>query len=302
MDTTKQLYKTEATGWQRGLYDDITYTFRAPIVNWIFRTTMANYPEVLRYAWGQLKPLYTTRAFARFSTAYRDAILSAVEHSNGSTAEGSTAVPTYRREDIGVVPAEYRELRGQVATFDIVAPRLALLFEVTDRALHDEPVGTAPDETRAATAPFPAQLDRDRGRSPTMIDAEDVPDDLAGTVESIQTFHGLSGGLPSIYRSLCQWPAYLDRAWADLEPTVTGEGFDRACETARERTEEFVATTPYCPQLDPDSLRAVGFDDATVQDLQDLFREFNQGAIETVVPALPVYAATLDVAGSRQFR
>jgi len=294
MDTEAQLYETEASGWQRGLYDDIQHTFRAPIVNWIFRTTMANYPEFLRYAWGQLKPLYTTRAFARFSTKYRDAVLSAVE--------SSTTLLTYRREALGVAPAEYRELCGQVGTFDVVAPRLALLFEVCDRALQDDPIGTEPEEDYAATAPFPAGLDRDRGRSPTMIDADSVPDELESVVGSIREFHGLGDGLPSIYRCLCQWPAYLDRTWADLGPVVRSEGFETACEEASDRTNEFVDATPYRPRLDPDSLRAVGFDDGAISDLQGLFEEFNGGAIETVVPALPVYAATLDASGRRAFR
>lgn len=171
-----------------------------------------------------------------------------------------------------------------------------------DRALHDDPVGTDPNGNYAATAPVPAWLDRDRGRSPTMIAADDVPDDLAGTVDSIQEFHGLGDGLSSIYRCLCQWPAYLDRAWADLEPTFADEGFEAACEAASDRTDGFVAATPYRPRLDPDSLQAAGFDDGTISDLADLFAEFNRGVIETVIPALPVYAATVDAAGRRAFR
>ena len=135
MDTGKQLYETEATGWQRDLYDDIQTTFRAPIVNWIFRTLMANEPDFLRYAWGQLKPLYATRAFARFSTEYRDAVLSAVEESGDATGSTSSSgsivstgsnadssIPTYRRETLGIAPAEFREFGGQLATFDVVGP------------------------------------------------------------------------------------------------------------------------------------------------------------------------------------
>lgn len=91
MDTSAQLYETEATGWKRGLYDDIQRTFRAPIVNWIFRTTMANYPEFLCYAWGQVKPVFQTRAFGRTSVAYRDVVLSAVE------SAPARPLPAYRR-------------------------------------------------------------------------------------------------------------------------------------------------------------------------------------------------------------
>jgi hypothetical protein len=41
MDTDSQLYEVEATGWRRGLYEDVQATFRAPIVNWIFRTLVS---------------------------------------------------------------------------------------------------------------------------------------------------------------------------------------------------------------------------------------------------------------------
>jgi hypothetical protein len=113
MDTSRQLREHAATGRQRGLDDDIQHTYRAPIVNWIFRTVMANEPEFLRYAWGQAKPVFGTRGFARLTVAYRDAVRSAL------------SVPAYRRVDVGVSPAEYRELRGQVATHHGLGPRLA---------------------------------------------------------------------------------------------------------------------------------------------------------------------------------
>ncbi|WP_049901194.1 halocarboxylic acid dehydrogenase DehI family protein [Halococcus agarilyticus] len=291
MDTSRQLYDVEATGRQRGVYDDIKRTFRAPIVNWIFRTTMANAPHFLRYAWGQLKPLFDTRAFARYSVAYRDAVLTELEDATG--------IPTYRRSTVDVAPAEYDALRGQLATFDVVAPRLVFLFETMDRALHDGAVGTDPGATRAATAPFPAWLDADRGRPPTMIAAGAVPDDLDETVSSIQSFHGLGDDLPSIYRCLAQWPTVLDAAWADLGPFFESDGFDRARETTAELTATLVESTPYTPRLAPEDLRSAGFDDDTIEEMQTLFREFNTGAVESVLPTLPVYAATVDAEGVR---
>ena len=290
MDTSAQVYEVDATGWQRGLYDDVRATFRAPIVNWIFRTTMANYPEFLRYAWSQVKPIFETRSFASFSIRYRDSVLSAVE-------DGPNQVPVYRRSDVDVSPAEFAELRGQLATFDVVAPRLAMLFEVMDRGLHVEPLGQQPATERASTAPFPDWLDADRGRAPTMLPFDDVPDEAADTVTAIQGFHGIDEGLPSIYRCLAQWPGYLVRAWEDLEPVLDGDGFDEAVAEATDVVADHVEGVPYSPRLSPDDLRARGFDDSVIEDVQDLFREFNTGAIETVIPALPVYARTLDVEG-----
>ncbi len=291
MDTSKQLYEIDATGWKRGLYDDIKRTFRAPIVNWIFRTTIANYPEFLRYAWGQVKPAFQTARFGHLSVSYRDAVLSAVSD--------ETPIPTYRCDELEITPAEYGELRGQLATYDIVAPRLAVLFELVDRALSDEPIGTAPDRTRDATAPLPAEFDAERGRPPTMVAFDETPAELVDVVPAIQSFHGLEDGLPSIYRTLAQWPGYLVPMWDDLEPILRSDGFSAAVVDARTAVTEYVDSLPYTPQLDPESLERNGIDEPAIDELQTLFRDFNQGAIETVVPALPVYATTVAAAGGR---
>jgi hypothetical protein len=289
MDTSRQLYELEATGWQRGLYDDVKHTFRAPIVNWIFRTVTANLPGFTRYAWGQVKPLFEIRAFAECSVAYRDAVLSAIE------AHGP--LPTLRKPTTGLSPAEYAQLRGQVATFDVVAPRLAVLFEVMDRALHEEPLGTDVADERATIAPFPEHLDRDRGVAPTM--ADDVPEEVAGTVDEIRAFHGFEGGdLPSVYRCLCQWPGYLEPAWEALEPRFEGSGFDAALERGSAVVESFVDGAPYRPALGPEALDAAGVGDAG-EDARALFRSFNGGPVETVLPALPVWAATVGAEGER---
>jgi len=287
MDTSRQLHERDATGWRRGCYDDIQRTFRAPVVNWIFRTVMANEPAFTRYLWGQVKPVFETRAFARFSVEYRDAVLAAMDDSD--------RLPRYRPPEVELEPAAFRELRGQLATYDIVATRLAALFEVVDRGLHGD-LDPTPAEGYAATAPFPDGLDRGRGLSPTLVD--DPPAALDETVAAIRSFHGFEDGLPSIYRTLAQWPSCLERAWADLEPRFQSHGFEAAVEAVGELTDEFVDGLAHTPRLAPDDL-AGRFDEATIADVQDLFRTFNTGPVETVLPALPVFAATVEAAGRR---
>lgn len=291
MDTDAELHEVDATGWQRGLYDDVRETFRAPIVNWIFRTAMANEPEFLRYAWGQVKPVFETRAFARLTVRYRDAVLAELE------AEGS--LPAYRPSDVDLEPARFRELRGQLATYGVVAPRLAVLFETTNRALQGDPVGRAPATERAATAPFPDWLDRDRGRAPTLLAREDVPGELADTVDAIQEFHGFDDALPSVYRTLAQWPSYLEPAWRDLEPRLDGAAFETACDRSDDLVETFVDETPYRPQLAPDALDRAGFEEPIIEGVQGLFERFATGPVQTVLPALHALAATVDATGER---
>lgn len=295
MDTDEQRYEADATGWQRGLYEDVQATFRAPVVNWIFRTLLANEPELTRYLWGQVKPAFGTRAFGSYTLAWRDAVLSTVE-------AGDASLPAYRRPDVELSPAEFAELRGQLATFDVVVPRLAVLFETVDRALRSDPVGDSPARGRDATAPLPRWLDRERAvapRRPTMTPFSDLDDGLAGTVESVQTFHGFDEGLPSVYRCLAQWPGAFDRLWTDVSPALESEAFDDAVAEAEALATDYVSSLPYRPRLSPEDLREVGVDGETSEGLRGLFETFNRGPVATVLPTVPVLAAAFGVEGER---
>lgn len=281
-DTSDQVYAADATGWQRGLYDDIRATMRAPVVNWIFRTLTANDPAFTRHLWAQLKPLLETRLFGEACVAYREAVVRPFADDH----------PRYRAADLDCSPWAWRELRGQLRTFDTVAPRLALLFEVVYRSLHDEAVGTEPRSDRAATAPLPDWLDGDPGIEPTMAAFDGSPD-AHGTVESVQAFHGFDEGLPSIYRCLVQWPAAFERMWADLASLLESSAFETACAAGRDVAVEFAESSPYVPALTPAALTAAGFDDDTVAAATALFDEFARGPVETVLPAVPLFAASV---------
>jgi hypothetical protein len=294
MDIDKQLYDIDATGWKRGLYDDIKRTFRAPFINWIFRTNMANHPELFRTLWFRVKPVFTTGAFARFTVRFRNEVLSKCEE-NGE-------LPTYRRDDLGLCPSEYRELQEQLATFDIVAPRLAVLFEVLDRMLHDEPVGDRSEDRAAVTEPYPDWLDENRGKRPTMIGVQEVPAELERTLAPIHEFHGYDESLPSIYRCAAQWPEYLEAVWDDLAFVLEEEAFGELHEDTYALTREHARRIPYQPQITLDCLERAGFDEGKVSGMKELFRVFNRGRIaaHTVIPLLLVFAATVGAEGLRE--
>jgi|APHM01.1.fsa_nt_gi Halocarboxylic acid dehydrogenase DehI. len=284
MDRTQQVYESDTQGWQRALYQDIKTTLRAPLVNSIWRTQLYHAPEFLRYAWGQLKPVFETRQFAAYSVAYRDTLC----------APFDDRLDVYDPATVELSPRAFTELRGQLAAFDVVGPRLMLLFTLVDRQLRDEPVGEAfdPDSPRA-TAPFPEWLDTDRGHPPTMLPQSTARDRLP------EALTGEFGAMvPSIYRCLAQWPSYLDRAWADVKPVMTGDAYERAHESALALTETCVDRLAYTPRLRPDDLTNAGFATETVEELRELYAAFLSGA-ETVVPLLTVYAATVGATGER---
>ncbi|MXR42346.1 hypothetical protein GRX01_13485 [Halobaculum sp. WSA2] len=289
MDTSLELHASDATGWRAGLYDDIRHTFRAPVVNWIWRTATANHPELVRYLWGQLKPAFETRAFAEASVAYRDAVLTAVDG------------PRYRPGELDLAPAEARELRGQIATFDAVAPRLAVLFELVDRSMNGGDVGTTVPDDRSATEPYPEGLDAGRGLDPSMVAVDAVPESAAETVSSIREFHGFDDdSLPSVYRCLAQWPGFLNRVWDDLDPELRSQDFETALADASTVVDEYVEGFAYRPSLSREAALAAGFDGDAVDDIAGLFAEFNGGPVETVIPALPLFADSVGATGRRR--
>jgi hypothetical protein len=284
MDATVQLLSHEATGWKAGLYDDIEATLRAPIVNSVWRVAIAHEPALFRHAWHQLKPVFETRRFGAFSVAYRDAVLSGVDADELDLAAH-------------LAPSAAGELRGQLATFDVVAPRLAVAFELADRLLNGGPVATQPATDRAATAPFPAWLDADRGRPVTLAGMDEAAERAPETVDAVREHHGLGPMLPSIHRCLAQWPDAFAALWEELEPVFGSEAYAAATENAAALVDGFVRGLPTRPALRPDELRAAGFEEG-VDALGDHFAGFNANA-GGVLPTLCAYAETAGAAGER---
>jgi hypothetical protein len=290
------LSEQDAEGWQRGLYRDVRRTFGAPVVNAVVRVPMALDPEVTRYAWGQLKPVFETRAFDEFARDYRDAMCTPVEV--------AADLPTYSPGTLGIPPGEFAELRGQTATFGVVAPRLDVTMELLDRGFHGDPVGGDPDGRRAATEPSPAggqrqPRDGPEPRPPTLLDADATPAELDDVVAAIRAHHGFEDGLATVHRCHAQWPAFLAAAWEELSPVLASDAYAGAFDRVDALVAEFVDSVPYRPRLAPDDLAGLGVDDERVSQLQELARTFTEGPPRTVVRTIPLYALLLGVVGPR---
>ncbi|MFB6117051.1 halocarboxylic acid dehydrogenase DehI family protein [Halosegnis sp.] len=286
MDPTIQLLAHEATGWRAGTYDDIERTLRAPLVNSVWRVAMAHEPALFRHVWHQLKPVFETRRFGAFSVAYRDTVCSGLDADELDPAALEAA------------PAEVTELRGQLATFDIVAPRLAVAFETCDRLLNGGDVASTPGEDRAATAPMPAWLDADRGRPVTLAGMDEAAERAPEAVAAVSDYHDLGAMLPSIHRCLAQWPAVFDALWTRLEPSFTSTAYGAATDEAAALVDAFVRGLPTAPALRPEQLQAAGFEAEAVDALADHFAGFTENAGD-VLPTLVAYADTVGAAGER---
>lgn len=291
MDTSLELAEGDASGWKRGVYLDVKRTFRAPVVNRVWRCLMANNPTFTRYAWGQIKPAFDTHAFAAYAEELRDAVLSPLEE--------EFELPAYRAGDVGMTPERFDDCRQQLATFDAVAPRLGLLFALVDRSMNDGTVGSNPPDEESATAPFPPSRDGLRGKPPDLVPVDRLPERLEGPLRSVRDFHDLGSGTPSIYRCLAQWPAFFDSLWSDVEPIAASEAFDRSVESVQERVHRAVDETPYTPRLSAEDLRGIGMTDAEIDGIRNYFRAAADGPIRSIVPALFVYATAVGAGGPR---
>jgi len=280
MDNSKQVYVAEATGWQRGLYESIRQT--TGMVASLWRTQMYHVPEFGRYAWGQIKPVFLTQEFVAFERAWRDTLLSA----------GKDELPKYDvPAEVDLNPGEFYELRQQLARFDFIAPRYAVAFELLHRRITGNPVGTEP-VSEAATTPLPERPDI-RGHRPTMLPQDEarpiVPGSLAADFGEM---------VPTEYRSLAQWPSFLDQLGTDLDSIVNSDVFTTARDESHSLVETYLDRLAYTPQIDPDTLTTMGFDEETIGELQDFFAKFQRGGPQ-LMPLLPIYAATVNVAGER---
>lgn len=289
MDPTVQLYRHEATGWRAGVYDDIERTLRAPVVNSVWRVAMAHEPELFAHVWTRLKPVFETRRFAAFSVAYRDTVCSGVE----AASDGPLGVAT-----LGITPEAATELRGQLATFDVVAPRLAVAFELCDRLLNGGDVATDSTSSRAATAPFPEWLDTNRGRRVTLAGMATAADAAPETVTAVRDHHALGPMLPSIHRCLAQWPTAFEALWDRVKPAFASGQYRAAVDAADGLVDAFVRGLPVTPALTPAELSAAGFDAASVDALGEHFAAFNAGA-GGVLPTLHAYALVVGAVGER---
>ena len=278
MDLAKQVTEEQAMDWQSGLYKDIVQTLQTPVVNWIFRSLMANYPDFLRYAWGQVKPVYMNQGFSNIESDYHKALI----------------LPLIER--FGLEPIIYshsfelkKKISGQLTTFALVAPGLYVWFEILLRGLQNRPMGQDFDDSFDSTAP--AEQTGIKGLPPQILRREEFSEKVASLCDAISKTHNLGGNLATIHLCLAQWPEFLQSAWERLEPILDTDTYRDAKAQSLKKIREFVDRIPYRPQLAPEVLSGLGLSSDDVNDLRSTFENSMSGGPATeVIPTISVYA------------
>lgn len=186
----------------RPVYDDIQSSLRVPFVNLIFRV-LANFPDYFVPAWQDIAPIVRSAAFEQASDQLR--ARAALERMPGK-ADFPVKIES--------------ELRAFNDTIHYVLPKLLLvatLLDEGDAQPNERPVG--------ASAELPLGIAEGAAKV-GMVDPKHAQEPVARLFDRIKAAHG-HPLVSSYFRALAQWPEALQLIWAELEPIVGSQPYER---------------------------------------------------------------------------
>lgn len=196
----------------RPIYEEIQRTLRVPFVNFIFRS-LANYPDYFEAAWGHLAPVLRTRAFEQAADELRArALLEPVPDASGADWE---------------TLGDMDQIRPFSDSIHYVLPKLLLIATAFD----EDVLGVKPEEryrggigggNPAAEIPLGVA---EGTKQVQMVDPKRATGQVKELFEDIRARHG-HPGVASYYRSLGQWPDFLQAAWKRIEPCVGSPAYE----------------------------------------------------------------------------
>jgi hypothetical protein len=276
-----EITEAEATADVKALYEDIQSTLRVSLVPWPFRVLAAN-PKYFRAVWDALKPTITKQ----FELA-ADAIRSHAASQTLQTLVGRDHRAKLRAAGYG--GGRVQQVQEHVLVFHYANPKLLLIVAVLKEVLEGRPV---PVKSVVVTP-------TGRGIPPGMPKVKRI-DQPTGKIAEIFSRIEKTFDLPKVsdeFRALAQWPEYLELAWGELQTIVQSDSYARVIEEikriAQQKTQEF----PRRVDLGREELRAMGFSDTELREIQSL--------IDTLYRAYPrlvvsVVFLTLALAGPEE--
>ncbi len=218
-----ELPVAEATGIEKAIFAEIVATNRVPMVALIYRHLGA-LPGTLAWAWSALGP------------AMRDGTVAAAAD---TLAEGPTALPALALPAAAALdlrPIDVAAIRYVAAAFNTANPQ-NLIAARTLRRLLEAPEAARAGAPEAVTggitiaARYPAL--------PPMVAYADMPDALQARLRPL--LGATPAIVPSLYRHLAHWPAFLAAAAEAIAPVLADGAFAAAVEDLSRRADGPVA-------------------------------------------------------------
>ena len=220
-----EIMPDEATGVVSRLYKDTRQVLRVPFVNFIFRA-LANYEDFLVPEWDRLRTWARTVRFEREADTIRSAAL-------------LDPMPVLAEADWAALGALDR-IRRFTDSIHYVLPKLLLLATAMHEQLCEPQPGSTGDAGSSMDDVLPLGVAADT-LGITMVDPKQADPALRDLFHRIKACHR-HPGIATYYRSLGQWPAFLEAIWDRIEPLVDTPAYDACRRLVIERAHDIVST------------------------------------------------------------
>ena len=204
-DPVPAIVERDATGETAALFAEIRATLGVPVVNLIWRH-LAVMPGALPWAWAALKPLYESNLIA----GEADALSAAIDVP--PHVRGALNVPTLTAA--GLSGADL----GQIGTIIRSYERSNAMNVVAVDTLRSYLVGGGSHCDVQASPTNVARQAPIAGTLPKILSPADMDDNTRALVDALNQFGARQDVLPTMYRHLAHWPAYLALVHALLAP------------------------------------------------------------------------------------
>lgn len=205
-DPVVSITEADASGDVAVLYADIRASLGVPVVNLIWRH-LATITGALPWAWESVRPLYANGVIAAEAAALRAALQLPVRVGLSAPALAAAGLSARDLRSINTVLLSYE--RSNAMNVIALGALLARLDDV--------PPGAVQNALAQRSQPQ-ANVD---GDMPSLLSLAEMTPTVRTLVEDLNRLGGRDAILPSMYRHLAHWPAYLALIHGLLAPLAS---------------------------------------------------------------------------------
>ena len=271
----REVAEAEARGAVARVYDEIRRALRSPNVNLVYRL-LASYPDYLAAAWAQIGPNLASRYVEREAERLRGV----------SALDVGPAGGQLRRElpALGLSAGDLARIQDIIDLFNYANPKNLIVVVALRLALEGRPIPGTNDAEGGRPVPSGPLPDIEV----RLLDARSIAPEARAVLAEILAAHQ-AGAMPSVYRALANWPAFLRLAWQAVRPFVAGPEFAARVPTLIGEAERSALDLPYRVDLSRAEVERLAGPKATAI-IGDVLQQFGT----LMIPAMTVEIHTLE--------
>ena len=268
----------EAQGPVADIYKDIRSTLGVPVVNLIWRH-LATIPGSLEWCWTSLKPSYESGAVDVEASILKEKVCASVD----------TTVTKFCRESAGLSNADVNSIKIVLNSYyrsnamNLVSLNALVMKLNGSVQTNDTPF------TNTSTGRISNSIE---GQMPYLIPLDDMLSHVRDLVIAINKIGGREEILPSMYRHLANWPAFLSLLYLILIPYEKEGLLERNIILGLDHAR---VSGVKLSQNIPDNLAVMSADSQS--QTRSALERFVNGPIGKMTPIVPFILSSMDVSG-----